>query len=416
MKFVKKDDHIALAYWIGGNVAELNLETLPLENWPQEPNIQVPSILLDQDFKPALKAALDCASGDDSRRIITGACMDVSDPAAHYVVGTDGRHLYSANSFRFNLLQSVIIPNSRFINWAGFMDDGGWSLSADHAKDIGWLKLQSARWTFTTRQITGAYPKWRQVMLSMSDMETFVTFDDEAVRMLLEVLPKLPGNDELNTPVTFSIVENRLIVMARHKGMKDSTKITVPGITIQGPPVTITVNRNFVLKALKLGLTQLGMQDWSAPMLFVSEGRKMVIMPLRDQDSSDTEPTPQAAPETPEAPEAPPAINKEEQSKHQPIEERKPVTVNEMPRETAGLEAPVTTRVNNIEPPKDDKLPTMKAAMQQIDQVKEALRDAVVCLNEVVKTLVQVQREHRTAEKEVDSIRDSLRSLQKVKL
>ena len=87
-----------------------------------------------------------------------------------------------------------------------------------------------------------------------------------------------------------------------------------------------------------------------------------------------------------------------------------------MPRETAGLEAPVTNRVNNIEPPKEDKLPTMKAAMQQIDQVKEALRDAVVCLNEIVKTLVQVQREHRTAEKEVDSIRDSLRSLQKVKL
>ena len=76
----------------------------------------------------------------------------------------------------------------------------------------------------------------------------------------------------------------------------------------------------------------------------------------------------------------------------------------------------LNNRVNPVEAAQENKPASIKAAMEQIDQVKDALRDVVGFLNDAMKTLGQVQREHRTAEKEVDSIRDSLRSLQKVKL
>jgi hypothetical protein len=90
--------------------------------------VKTEAIKLDDAFKQALQEALDCASTDQSRYVINGACLDVSKKEAHYVVGTDGRHLFSANSFLFDVPQSIIVPPGKFLTWAGFTDDGPWTL------------------------------------------------------------------------------------------------------------------------------------------------------------------------------------------------------------------------------------------------------------------------------------------------
>jgi hypothetical protein len=43
---------------------------------------------------------MECASTDETRVILNGCYLDLSDQKCTQIVATDGRHLYSSNSFR----------------------------------------------------------------------------------------------------------------------------------------------------------------------------------------------------------------------------------------------------------------------------------------------------------------------------
>ena len=60
--------------------------------------------------------------------------------------------------------------------------------------------------------------------------------------------------------------------------------------------------------------------------------------------------------------------------------------------------------------------PSLEQALDQIEFVKGSLRGAVTNLNNLADTLRQVQRERRLSEREVRSVRDTLKSLQTVRL
>lgn len=66
--------------------------------------------------------------------ILNGAYLEVSKPEANYVVGTDGRHLFSSNSFTLPLKNSLIIPAHKFVGWKEFNSDGEWQLKVASAE------------------------------------------------------------------------------------------------------------------------------------------------------------------------------------------------------------------------------------------------------------------------------------------
>src|SRR5258706_5508701 len=137
-----------------------------------------PGTPLELGFGLALKQALGCCSDDSSRYVLTGACLDVTEKKTHHIVGTNGRQLFSANSFCFDLKEPVIIPNSKFLNWTDLMDEEPCTLSVEPGKEeqkakngqpfkpaeAGWIKFESPRWTFITREIPGKYPDWKAAL------------------------------------------------------------------------------------------------------------------------------------------------------------------------------------------------------------------------------------------------------------
>ena len=88
----------AIKYRIGQQFVETKVESLPVEEFPEIPRIKGDAIALPDTLCHSIHEALQCASTDETRIIINGAYIDVSKPDANYVVGTDGRHLYSSNS------------------------------------------------------------------------------------------------------------------------------------------------------------------------------------------------------------------------------------------------------------------------------------------------------------------------------
>jgi len=402
----QKSDAAFIAYPLCSQIVEQSITKMDLTEWPRVPSIANDEpVIVGETFKSALKAALDCSSQDGSRQVLQTAFLDVSDRNAHYIVGADGRQLFAANSFAFDLKDSLMVPHRPFLIWKGFMEDGDWKLSIKgpaKEDDVGWINIQSNRWNLITKQIDGKYPNWKQVIPKADTKEATVLLNNEAVELLMNVVPKLPGDDDVNQPVRVVITDDKeLILQAEGKNGESPVTIRVPGANVQGNPVTILVNRNYLLKALKWGLFELELYPTEMPILiFKSEGTRLVVAGLRDDNAPQTTQSPQ--PKT-----NPPIQASSPETKEQPKEESPSMkTVNRIEQ--------VQTTQPTIQP--EQPTPAFKQATEQVEKIKETLKGVVSDLNDLLKTLAQAQKEKRTTEKEIEAIRESLQSLQRIKI
>lgn len=412
LRLVLEDGKVSVQSSFGTATVAQSLTTHPLKEWPVVPAVPAPTLNGEAAFKKALREALECASTDSSRHVINGACLDLTQPGCHSVVGTDGRHLFSANTFQFDLPQSVIVPNRKFLAWSGFNQDGDWrvALSLDKKGEPEWVQLESDHWTFITKPITGNYPNWRQVVPTEDRNVTRVTLSEESVGLMLDALPRLPGGDDLDQPVTLIIVGGQFRLAAQGKDDKQASEVPVAGVEVTGPDVQLRLNRIFVTKALRFGFIAFELRDSLGPILFTAPGRKLIAMPLRLASATPQKPSPQpaeaAAPATPSA----------EQPEETPTDER-----NTMPAETTltpprrgNLQPKVEGTNGNHNGTNGQNGSALAAALTQIETVKTGLRDVIIELNATLDLLRAAEREKKASAKEVESVRATLRSLQKV--
>ena len=416
---VLSEDKLLLRHRIGSHPVEQVITSVPVADFPAVPPITTSSVSLDEAARATLLNALACASDDETRQILNGAFLDVSKPSGHYAVATDGRHLFASNSLHLALPSSVLIPDHRFLSWSGFVKDGQWKLSvqAPTKEKGGYLRLESRRWTFTTKQIEGTYPNWRNITEDVHAFTGSIDISDQAAEAIGRIVPRLPGDDTPNHTVGLYSVSGRLYLRGANKDQERATEVEVPGATISGDPATVYLNRQYLLKAISFGLRQIGVQEPLKPLRFSDGGsRQMIVMPVRvDANSpSRTNSTPAPTPVSPITPAAPinaapdqPAII--QPNHHQP-EERNATMQNANTTHGHG-NPPAATETSPV-----GEKPSLEQALDQIEFVKVSLRGAITNLNTLADTLRQVQRERRLSEREVRSVRDTLKSLQTVRL
>lgn len=404
LTLIQSDAGTFLRHQIAGRPVERVVDTLAIKEWPAVPDVREPAITLDESIKEGIQRAFACCSTETTRAAIMGAWLDASDPNAHYVMGTDGRHLFSANSFKLDLKDPVFIPHHAILERPEFKQDGPWSLTmqpAEHEVGMGWLQIKSKRWAFTTRQQDHSMPNWRLVV--PETRTTTVVFGNKATALLLDVLPKLPGKDDPSQPIRLDIVDKRLLVTAGDKSTPQGTTLPVDDAVVTGENLTITVDRNFALKALKWGLTEMALIDALSPLVFSAPGRRLVAMPMRTEGLSPVsvpepvESTPPTEPTTQEEPIIEPTMptNTEETTEPQPVN-----------RLAASPEAPTTP-----EPPTK---PTIRSVIEQIDGIRDSLRSTVRQFGDVVEALRVVEKDRKATDKEVEAVRETLRALQGV--
>jgi DNA polymerase III sliding clamp (beta) subunit (PCNA family) len=328
-------DKTKLRYSIAGLLVEQEVPTWPVNEFPCVPKVNGPALRLEPEFGMALRQALECCSNNPTRPLLNGACLDVTDQQFHYVVGTNGKVLFSANSFGFDLPQSVIIPDSPFLEWTGFLDEKPGLLSVEPAQAAqpanegqpaqevrpGYVKLQAGPWTFITEEIPGKFPDWKQAVPRPNGNWTRVDLSVEAMKQLVLVTPNLPGGDPPNCPVRLRITWNYLQVEGPNRDQADWTSISVQDVAVTGKPVTVVLNRRYLLQALRFGLHRLEIEDALHPVVFAdANGAKtMVIMPVnlddgtvRGQGPAQSSPEATPPPAEPAAPQEPPGPTTEE--------------------------------------------------------------------------------------------------------
>jgi DNA polymerase III sliding clamp (beta) subunit (PCNA family) len=420
-------DKVKLRYSIGSSTLERIINSLPADEFPPIPEVKQPSMPLEPGFGVALRQALECCSEDSGRRILNGACLDVSDKKFHYIIGTNGRFLFSANSFCFDLKQSIVIPDSKFLEWSDFIDEEPASLSVEPgeeaqeaengkpAKDAvpGWVKLESGRWTFITKEIEGQYPNWKQVIPTTSSKWTRVVLSDAAVKQLLLVTPSLPGDESINRTVRLQ-VDRHLIIEGQGKDDGAWTSAPIQDVTVTGKPLCVGLNRKYLLNALKFGLNQLEIEDSLSPVILSNGGKKMVIMPIRIEDqstqapSSDSSTVQQPSSEQNATPSNPEPTTEERSEMPRTARATTATAPEAVTRETVTTE--VQNNSNNVNGS------PIKSLVEQVEAIKENLKAAIRDLTTVVDTVKQAEKEKRVADKEIEAIRTKLRQIQSVSI
>jgi DNA polymerase III sliding clamp (beta) subunit (PCNA family) len=364
-----------------GRVTE-NVEAPKLEEFPVEPAFEVKTVTLPEQFQRRFIETMGCSSTDETRYVLNGILLDVSDPACHNMVGTDGRHLFSANSFALPLSESVIVPSHKLLLWRG-LADLPWALAGQKKKDNTLVRIVAGDWTLTLKAVEGNYPNWKQVVPNTKQQRTTVTLPDE--HEFGKIVNGLPMTDLVNCPVDLVVEKGTVAV----KDTTGGSSILLEGAKAKGPDIRIRLNRNYLTKAFDYGLTRIGLIDPMSSMHFTNEGRQMVVMPLRIGDIQ--EPAKQPAPQEPQP-------------------ERKT-----MPATNGHTNGAATPHLNGANHSTADK-PAIEVAIEKLDAFKATFREALIGVTEITTLLRQAVRDQKAGEKEVHQVRQTIRSLQGVRI
>lgn len=382
------DDQVVLDFSIGTQRTGKRCDTIPVPEFPEIPRIKGEPIPIPDSVRTAFQEAFECASTDETRLVLNGAYLDVSDSKCHCIVGTDGRHLYASNSFHLPLQSSVIIPTHRFLGWKEFNNDGEWRMKVQEGALV---QLSTRRWRFITKQFDGLYPNWRQVIPKEAGQ---TTVEIEACDSLVQTINRIPDHDPNDHKIGVS-VEHGVLVLLGKASAEDSQfiHVPVPGAKVTGPDVRVQLNREFLVKALSFGLGSFSIEDALSPLKFTNGGRQMIVMPVR----TGAEPVPPANVETKpvESPVAGEATNGV--SELNPTNERK----QPMPESTQ-------------EPQSMDQI--FDEVLSGIESTRESLVEKAVHLKSLGSKVKLLMREQKSSMKEIQAIRQTLKSLQGVRL
>ena len=403
-----------------GRVVE-DVESPDVADFPQEPEFHSEPVALPESFPRRFSEAMGCSSTDATRYVLNGTYLDVSGAAdaGHYLVGTDGRHLFSANSFTLPLPESAIIPNHKLLLWRG-LADVPWAMAGQKEdKQIAPLvRIVAGDWTLTMKVIDGNYPNWRQVVPHFRQHRTTVKLPEE--HEFTSIVNGLPGSEIKDRPVDL-VIEGGAVAV---KAVTGGSRIQLVGASATGPDVTTRLNRDFLTKALDYGLTNIGLIDAMSAVQFTRDGRQMVVMPLRVAEAypppADSDPTEKAAANVPQREEtnqpAPQEPTAENSAPNEPKPER-PMTETNGHHTNGGATPYLNGAPRSTTPaiPATDK-PAIEAAIDKIESFKANFRETLAGLTELTALLRLAVRDQKAGEKEIHTVRQTLRSLQSVRI
>ncbi|NBV25461.1 MAG: hypothetical protein EBS05_26565 [Proteobacteria bacterium] len=405
---LESKNKVRLKTYVGNSAMERTLDTLALDEFPPTPSTTTKPVPLDATFRDSFREALDCCSDDASRHVIHHVCLDTRHKDGHYLAATDGRHLYAANSFSFDLKEPVLIPDRPFLRWHKFMEESATELTLKPKtdKDGSWVQLKSGRWTFIAKGCDEEFPQWKNAVPGPNGNRTVVRFDRETMATLLAGLPKLPYQDEFHRGVTVEVAGATVCFKAKAKDATEWTRLTIQSARVLGKSVSIALNREFVLKALRFGLSTLEIEDDHSPVQFLEGGRRMVVMPLRPDGAVPAQTAPSAQPASSATP--PVSAPNPQPNSNPPVNEQPQA----QPQETKTMPKSET---NPTETPATETSP-VKAVIEHIDHIKEALKGVLRELNEVLDGLKQLEKEKKASDREMESVREKLREIQSVRI
>ena len=383
-----------IKFALADNLGETKVKPLPVAEFPETPRLKSEAIPLPPTLRTTIHEAMNCASTDSTRYVLNGTFIDASNPKGFYVVGTDGKHLYSANSFTLPIKNSILIPNHKFLGWKEFNNDGEWQMKADDKS----IQLSSRRWRFITRQIEGKYPDWRVTIPNPKDAKTHITLDPAKLEALSKLIQRIPCHD----PDRFETIglewkQGQFFLLGKDKHNEPWTRVPIADAKGTGPDITIFISRHFLIKALSYGLNTISLIEYLAPLRFHNQGKQMIVMPLRPGDQ-DTTPRPSPPPAVPTT-----------------TTTSRPPTMPPAPQPPP-IPKPMINNPTSEGPPPNGPKTTIEECIDLSLAIRDKFNEGFNLLRDLGLKLKLANREQKMNAREMHSVRSTLRSLQGLKI
>lgn len=230
--------------------------------------------------EPAILAALACAAEVTNRDPVRydTDCIELAGKPGT-VAATDGAQLLIESGFCFPWESAQLVPASTFFAFA--------ELPRDQQVEIGitgkWFALAVGGWTiWLPLREKGRFPKVADIVRPAAAALHRCRLSDADADFLTLSLPELPADEVLNYPVTIEL-NGRVAMRGKAEGQPQPTELVLSGSTAEGEPAQYSVNRKYLVRALKMGLREFCFFGAGTPAQARSDRRTYVWMPLDNE-------------------------------------------------------------------------------------------------------------------------------------
>ncbi len=264
-------------------------------------------------------------------------------------------------------------------------------------------------WTiYLAVNVDGRFPDVAKHIPSAAEAKACCSFSAADARFLAETLPRLPCDDDGNRAVTLDL-NGHVAVRAKPSDSTRPTEVVLTGSSFSGEPIRVNTNRNYLARAMRLGLRELTITGDKTALACCDEQRQYVWMPL-DPESA-----------------IPPAtdvirIESDQAGTNVPIskppKQRRKTSVNESPTNpngkshapasgTASGNGHATKSNGHARKPASHKASeqNINGLIEQAEKLRTALHDLIHQASGLVKALKQHRRQSRAIRSTLDSIR-----------
>lgn len=264
------------ASWKDGGVprrSEFEVVSPATLTWPAMPSKLVPMTAV---LVPALEEACRTTARQGSRYALTKVLLRGK---AGEVVATDGRQLLIQRGFKFPWSDDVIVSRvpalKQLPETTEFLTVGR---TDDH------VAVQIGCWTVLLAiEKSARFPDFKSVIPNAA-ASSRLNLHPTDVQALLKAVPKLPGQEDENAPVTLDFDAPPAV---RARGGKDgpAVELVLQRSTTTGPHLLAVTDRRFLHRMLRLGLTEIAAVNADKPLVSRDATRTFVWMPLSAADA-----------------------------------------------------------------------------------------------------------------------------------
>jgi hypothetical protein len=192
------------------------------------------------------------------------------------LTATDGRQLLVQSGFTFPWTEKLLIPATRAFTSP--------ELSAGQPVLIGrsgdWAVVRTGNWTIWLAILKdGRYPETSHHLPNSFAATSHCRIPASDRAFLAQALPRLPGEEELNWPVTLEL-NGTVAVRGKAPGQSQPTELVLTNSTWDGEPVRINTNRRYLARAAQLGFQEIHLFGPKPPVCCQDDHRQYVWVVL----------------------------------------------------------------------------------------------------------------------------------------
>ena len=235
-------------------------------NFPEAPTEFVP---IGPELWPALRDARESTDPLSSRYALGHLQLRGEQGQ---VVATDGRQIFQHGGFQFPWSEELLIPGLPVLGCSELAKEP--DLAIGRTADQVVLRL--GPWTiWLTINKEARFPKMEDILAHAQEGTSNLHLGPADAEFLAKALPKLPCDDQFHGPITIDL-NGQIVVRAKGEGEGRTTELVLSNSRLSGEPITISMNRRFLARALHLGFSEVSAKGAEQP-VFCADGRRRYI-------------------------------------------------------------------------------------------------------------------------------------------